>query len=219
VRVYEEGGGGEWTLRVDVKVECVFLNGVAMDGTGDRVACAIAGKAWAGAVVGVGAKREVARLVAADGGDGCGVTWSGDGRSVMMVQGSGRVTKYTSEGWGVVWSIKLGCGDLGWLAVPEYEEGGRRVVVPVYVAGKRSVILDDADGRVVGEVGGDRAYAVRVIGACRRVVTGHDDEKCIRVSGDMEARVDVGGDCRCIGVEGGGGGVLAGAGNDVVLVR
>ncbi len=81
------------------------------------------------------------------------------------------------------------------------------------------MILDDADGRVVGEVGGESAYAVRVIGACRRVATGHAAEACICVSGDMEARVDVGGVCLCIGVAVGGGGVLAGARYDVVLVR
>jgi hypothetical protein len=45
LRVYEDGEGGEWTLRVDVNVECGDVAGVAMERT---VACAIGGSSRGG---------------------------------------------------------------------------------------------------------------------------------------------------------------------------
>ena len=98
-------------------------------------------------------------------------------------------------------------------------------MVPLGVAGRRSVVVDEASGVEVREVGGVGANGVSMDCESDVVATAHRLSRCVEVmrgsreDEDERARVDVGGVCWCVEVVGGGMGVLGGGGVDVVLIR
>ena len=170
--------------------------------------CGVPESTRAASVMGGGMRREIARLGVEDGGDGEGVLWSGDGGSVIVMQGFGRVT---SEGWGRVWSIVLDRGErVGWRMDRDSERGGRRLVVVVGGRGKRSAVLESESGRVVEAVGGTWAVRMRVIGASDVVVT-TGGLVGVEVREKDEIGVDAADECCCLVIVRAGG-IIAGRG-------
>ena len=146
------------------------------------------------------------------------VLWIGGGESIIMSQQCGRVRMYREIGrtWRVQWSIDLDtltCHGSGGMRLRECC-GGRRIAVP---PGTRGVVLDTESGTVEGEVGSTGAYDVSVWGVNDVVATAHGFEG-VEVEGRRRASVDVGGLCLCVEIVGGGE-VLAGAGQELVLIR
>ena len=87
------------------------------------------------------------------------------------------------------------------------------------------MVVDEASGVEVREVGGVGAIGVSVDCESDVVATAHGGSRCVEVmrgstkTWGERVRVDVGGECWCVEVVGGGMGVLGGGGVDVVLIR
>ena len=172
--------------------------------------CGVPESTRAASVMGGGMRREIARLGVEDGGDGEGVLWSGDGGSVIVMQGFGRVTRSQSEGGdacGRSSSIEV---RVGWRMDRDSERGGRRLVVVVGGRGKRSAVSESESGRVVEAVGWTWAVRMRVIGASDVVVT-TGGLVGVEAREKDEIGVDAGDECYCLVIVRAGG-IIAGRG-------
>ena len=82
----------------------------------------------------------------------------------------------------------------------------------------RGVLIEVEGGRVE-EVGEEAALGIAVAGGGRRIVTAHEDPPRYEIRGGVARTIRVNAEPRCAAIVEGGGGMLLGSWNEIILIR
>jgi len=143
-----------------------------------------------------------------------GVSWSGDGRHIVLGQEDGQVTLMRGDSWDVVWTHCL--SGSGWTRVV-MTRSGRRVFAAVH-GGGRGVVMS-VEGGGVEEVGEEAALGIGVAGGGRRVVTGHQNPDRYEIREGVARTIGVDGIPMCVAIVEGGRGMLVEIWNKIIFIR